>query len=73
MAQLIVRNLDKGLVKLLKQRAAAEGRSAEETHRQILKNALRTEGLGAHLLRIPNVGTDEDFARIPSPQREIDR
>lgn len=41
MAQLIVRNLDDELVALLKQRAAAHGRSAEAEHRLILEQALR--------------------------------
>ena len=40
MAQLIVRNLDDGLVRRLKQRAAAHGRSTEAEHRAILVAAL---------------------------------
>jgi len=40
MAQLLVRNLDASVVKLLRRRAAAHGVSAEEEHRQILKEAL---------------------------------
>jgi len=41
MAQLIVRNLDEDLVRLLKQRAAAKGVSVESEHRRILEEALR--------------------------------
>lgn len=41
MAQLIVRNIDDDLVRRLKQRAAASGRSAEAEHRSLLEQALR--------------------------------
>ncbi len=41
MAQLIVRNLDEDLVRLLKQRAAAKGVSVESEHRRILEESLR--------------------------------
>lgn len=41
MAQLIVRNLDEVLVRLLKQRAAAKGVSVESEHRRILEEALK--------------------------------
>ena len=40
MAQLIVRNIDAGLVARLKLRAAQHGRSAEAEHREILRQAL---------------------------------
>lgn len=40
MAQLIVRNLDEDLVRLLKQRAAAKGVSVEAEHRKILEEVL---------------------------------
>ncbi len=72
MSQLIVRNLDEDLVQRLRMRAAEHGRSAEEEHRQILKLALRPEGLAAFLLQIPQVGTDEDFARPTEMPREIE-
>ncbi len=71
-AQLIVRNLDEDLVARLKRRAAAHGRSAEEEHRQLLRQVLRTEGLAEALLAIPNVGTDNDFERQPDLPRELD-
>jgi plasmid stability protein len=41
-AQLIVRNIDESLVKILKIRAAQHGRSAETEHREIL---------GSHFVR----------------------
>ncbi len=67
-AQLIVRNLPDEVVRALKARAAENGRSAEAEHREILYEAL----LGAKphmsliefLLTMPDVGEDEDFARV---------
>lgn len=41
MATLVVRQLDEDLVRRLKERAAAHGRSAEAEHRAILDEALR--------------------------------
>jgi antitoxin FitA len=41
MRQLIVRQLEPGLVRALKERAARRGRSAEAEHRAILEAALR--------------------------------
>ncbi len=64
MAQLIVRDIDKSLVDLLKQRAAANGRSAEAEHREILRSVLRpssARSLREHLLEMPDVGDDADF------------
>ena len=72
MAQLIVRNLDEDLVRRLKRRAAAHGRSMEEEHRQLLRQALRSEGLAEALLAIPDVGDDADFERLPDLPRQID-
>jgi plasmid stability protein len=43
MAQLLVRNLDEEIVRRLKMRAAAAGRSAEAEHRRILEEALRPD------------------------------
>jgi plasmid stability protein len=44
MAQLTVRNLDDQVVRALKQRAAAHGRSAEAEHREILRTVLLQGG-----------------------------
>jgi antitoxin FitA len=65
MAQLIVRDIEKRLVDLLKRRAAQNGRSAEAEHREILRSALQRRQAGSlkgHLLAIPDVGHDDDFA-----------
>jgi plasmid stability protein len=72
MSQLIVRNLDEDLVRRLRQRASEHGRSAEEEHRQILRAALRSDGLGEYLADIPEVGEDEDFVREPELPRHVD-
>jgi antitoxin FitA len=67
MANLIVRGIDESIVTELKHRAAKHGRSAEAEHREILATALRKprkRKLAEALAAIPNVGTDEDFARI---------
>ena len=48
MAQLTVRNVSAAVVQALKRRAAANGRSAEAEHRELLRSAL--------------LETDEDFA-----------
>ena len=40
MTQLTVRNVNDQVVRALKQRAAAHGRSAEAEHRELLRNAL---------------------------------
>lgn len=66
MSQLVVRNIEPPLVLALKQRAARHGHSAEEEHRRILEAALkspRKRGFLEVLASMPNVGTDEDFAR----------
>ena len=66
MAQLIVRNIDQQIVKELKMRAARHGNSAEEEHRQILREALmkkRSGSLKKLLLAMPDVGKDSDFER----------
>jgi plasmid stability protein len=69
MAQLVVRNLDDELVLALKQRAATQGSSAEEMHRQILQAALRgpkRRSFADVLSTMPNVGEDADFERQQS-------
>jgi antitoxin FitA len=71
-AQLIVRNLDEDLVQRLKRRAAANRRSTEEEHRQLLRQVLRPEGLAEALLAMPNVGDDVDFERRDDLPRELD-
>ena len=63
MAQLVVRNIDEDLVRRLKRRAAEHGRSAEEEHRQLLRVALRSDGLIDRLLAMPDSCVDDDFVR----------
>jgi plasmid stability protein len=68
MAQLIVRGVEEGLVKKLKERAGARGVSMEEEHRRILREALSGpaetgDSFKAHLEQMPDVGPDELFAR----------
>jgi plasmid stability protein len=74
MAQLIVRDIDKILVDLLKRRAAAHGRSAEAEHREILRAALQPRAsvsLKDHLLAMPDVGEDADFVIKRSRTRRV--
>ena len=57
------------LVKALKERAGAHGRSAEAEHREILAEALarpRKRSFAEVLASIPDVGTDADFERVES-------
>jgi plasmid stability protein len=72
-AQLVVRNLPEHLVKALKQRAARNSRSTEQEHREILHAVLggaRRKPLASVLAAMPNVGRDEDFARIQGATRD---
>lgn len=67
MANLLVRNVEDEVVEALKARAGLHGISAEEEHRRILREALlvpRRKSLAEVLMAIPNVGSDDDFARV---------
>ena len=67
MANLVVRNLDPLIVDALKQRAARHGRSAEAEHRALLEELLlrpKGKSFTEALASMPNVGEDEDFARV---------
>lgn len=66
MADLLVRGIDDGVVRALKARAGAHGRSAEAEHREILTAALarpQRRSLAEVLAAMPDVGRDEDFER----------
>lgn len=66
MTDLIVRNIDEELVRALTKRAASNGRSIEEEHLEILRNALLyppRRPLAEVLASMPNVGVDADFER----------
>jgi antitoxin FitA len=72
-AQLLVRHLEKEIVRQLKLRAAAHGRSAEAEHREILRLALRlSKPLKQLLLEMPNVGEDADFERPHDLGRSVE-
>jgi plasmid stability protein len=61
---LVVRNIEEELALALKQRAAANGRSAEAEHREILKAALKRpqrRSVADVLANMPDVGEDADF------------
>lgn len=67
MPDLLVRGVDEALVRALKERAGAHGRSAEAEHREILAEALarpRKRSLAELLASIPEVGIDADFERV---------
>jgi antitoxin FitA len=76
MAQLLVRDIESDVVRELKIRAARHGRSAEEEHRQILREALRGHGpaksLKELLLEMPDVGGDRDFERPEDRGRPVE-
>jgi antitoxin FitA len=65
-ADLLVRGVDEKLVKALKKRAGAHGRSAEAEHREILASVLlqpRKRSFVEVLAAMPDVGRDADFER----------
>lgn len=67
MPDLLVRGVDEAIVRALKERAGAHGRSAEAEHRAILAEALarpRKRSLAELLASIPDVGIDADFERV---------
>jgi plasmid stability protein len=69
MADLLVRGVDEEIVRALKERAGAHGRSAEAEHREILASALRRprkRSFAEVLASMPDVGRDEDFERVQS-------
>lgn len=72
----MVRDIEGEVVRELKIRAARNGRSAEEEHRQILREALSTVGpaqsLKELLLEMPDVGEDRDFERPEDHGRAVE-
>jgi plasmid stability protein len=73
--QLIVRNVDDGLVRALKRRASRHGRSAEAEHREILRAALRGDiersSFKQTLASMPDVATDDDFTFVRDLPRDV--
>lgn len=73
MSNLIVRNVDDGVVRELKSRAGKDGISAEALHRKLLESALlkpKKKSFVDVLKLIPSVGMDSDFARVPSDEAD---
>jgi plasmid stability protein len=72
MTDLLVRGVDDEIVRALKERAGAHGRSAEAEHRAILAAALarpRRRTFAEVLASMPDVGLDADFERVDSAER----
>ena len=72
MPDLLARGVDEELVRALKERAGAHGRSAEAEHRAILAEALarpRRRTFAEVLASMPAVGVDADFERVDSAER----
>ena len=66
MGQLLVRDLDDEVVAELKRQAAANGRSAEAEHREILRYHLLADRVSRRtfkevLAAMPDAGVDSDF------------
>ena len=69
MPDLLVRGVDEEIVRALKERAVAHGRSAEAEHREILVAALvrpRKRSFAEVLASMPDVGVGADFERVES-------
>jgi plasmid stability protein len=70
MAQLVVRQLDEDLKQKLQRRARRHGRSTEEEIREILRNAVRSEGsirapMGSRIsARFRRVGLDKEIPEL---------
>lgn len=75
MAQLIVRNIEEEIVQRLRVRAARSGRSAEEEHRRILREALAPESerlsIKELLSGMPDRVTARDFRRSRARSRKV--
>jgi len=75
MTDLLVRGVEEELVRALKERAGAHGRSAEAEHRAILAEALarpRRRSFTEVLASMPAVGQDADFERVDTVGRVTD-
>ena len=75
MAQLLVRDLENEVIQALKQRAAREGTSVEETHRRLLREALLKDrpvmSFKEALLLMPDDGDDAAFVRKRKKRRGV--
>jgi antitoxin FitA len=71
MPDLLVRGVGDEIVRALKERAGAHGRSAEAEHRAILTAALarpRRRTFAEVLASMPDVGFDADFERLEATE-----
>ena len=82
MAQLLVRQLDDDVKEKLQKRARRHGRSTEEEVREILRNAVRSEGdtrpgLGTRLAaRFRKIGLKEEIPELrgyPAEPADFDK
>ncbi len=75
MPQLLVRDIESSVVKKLRRRAAAQGISMEEAHRQLLRSALvgnqegPAEDFLAYLRSIPSGGAMTFPRAVDRPRR----
>jgi plasmid stability protein len=79
MAQIVVRNLDDDVKAKLQQRARRHGRSTEEEVRDILRNAVKDEGIATQPLgtrlkaRFADIGLDQEISELRGqPARPAD-
>jgi plasmid stability protein len=71
MPDLLVRGVGDEIVRALKERAGAHGRSAEAEHRAILTAALarpRRRTFAEVLASMPDMGLDADFERVEATE-----
>ncbi len=75
MPQILIRQLNDSIVRKLRARAAAEGVSAEEEARRILRRSLVGDvpkmPLTEFLRTMPEVGADDIFRRPKRQQRRV--
>lgn len=78
MAELVLRQVEPGIIEKLKERADKHRRSVQDEHREILREALSVGDQGAstmtfeeYLRKMPDVGTDADFSRIEGSFRDV--
>jgi plasmid stability protein len=76
MPQILIRKLEDAVVRKLRAKAAAEGVSAEEQARRILRKSLIGDspsmGFIDFLRTMPDVGDDRIFERKKRAQRKVD-
>jgi plasmid stability protein len=76
MPQILIRKLDEVVVRKLRARAAAEGVSAEEEARRILRKSLIGDAPAVSLIdflrTMPEVGDEPLFERPKSRPRKVD-